>query len=123
MRQHELTKRAVHGIVAVAVCAALATSAAAQKYPSPTNRYMTKPLAICDQGVFYVGGAPKVTPHGSSSTSIATYEQIIIGSMYVHFQVPMKSKAWPLIMVHGSGYTGACVEGTAGGSEGWADYT
>jgi len=25
-------------------------------------------------------------------------------------------------MVHGSGYTGSCVQGTAGGSEGWADY-
>jgi hypothetical protein len=35
----------------------------------------------------------------------------------------MKSKTWPLIMVHGSGYTGSCVRGTAGGSEGWADYT
>jgi len=32
----------------------------------------------------------------------------------------MKSKSWPLIIVHGSGYTGSCVEGTAAGSEaGW----
>jgi len=43
--------------------------------------------------------------------------------MFVHFQVPMKSKSWPLIIVHGSGYTGSCVEGTAAGSEGWMDYT
>ena len=35
----------------------------------------------------------------------------------------MVSKAWPLIMVHGSGYTGSCVQGTAGGTEGWSDYT
>jgi hypothetical protein len=34
--------------------------------------------------------------------------------MYVQFMVPMVSKSWPLIMVHGSGYTGSCVEGTAG---------
>ena len=26
-------------------------------------------------------------------------------------------------MVHGSGYTGSCVQGTAGGTEGWSDYT
>ena len=123
MRHQQITTRVVHGILAVAVCAAFATSASAQKYPSATNRYMTRPLKICDQGIFYVGGAPKVTPHGSNSTSIATYEQIIIGSMYVHFQIPMKSKTYPLIMVHGSGYTGSCVEGTAGGTEGWMDYT
>jgi hypothetical protein len=42
--------------------------------------------------------------------------------MYVQFATPMVAKSWPLIMVHGSGYTGSCVEGTAGGSEGWADY-
>jgi hypothetical protein len=123
MRQHELTKRAVHCISAAAVCAALATSASAQRYPSPGNRYLSKALKVCDQGIFYVGGAPKVTPHGSSSTSNATYEQIIIGSMYVQFQIPMKAKTWPLIMVHGSGYTGACVQATAGGTEGWSDYT
>jgi hypothetical protein len=49
--------------------------------------------------------------------------QKIIGDMYVQFATPMVAKSWPLIMVHGSGYTGSCVEGTAGGSEGWADYT
>jgi hypothetical protein len=42
--------------------------------------------------------------------------------MYVQFQTPMVSTSWPLIMVHGSGYTGACVQGTAGGKEGWSDY-
>jgi hypothetical protein len=43
--------------------------------------------------------------------------------MYVQFQTPKASKAWPLIMVHGSGYTGSAVQGTAGGNEGWSDYT
>ena len=42
--------------------------------------------------------------------------------MYVQFQIPMKSKSWPLIMVHGSGYSGSAVEGTAAGKEGWNDY-
>jgi len=115
--------RAGYCIMAAVACAAFATSASAQRYPSPQNRYLSKALKVCDQGIFYVGGAPKVTPHGSSSTSNATYEQIIIGSMYVQFQIPFKSKTWPLIMVHGSGYTGACVQATAGGTEGWSDYT
>jgi hypothetical protein len=123
MRHHQLTKRAGHCIMAAAVCAAFATSASAQRYPSPKNRYMSKALKVCDQGVFYVGGAPKVTPHGSNSTTNTTYEQIIIGSMFVQFQIPMKSRAWPVIMVHGSGYNGSCVQGTAGGTEGWMDYT
>ena len=49
--------------------------------------------------------------------------EIIINQMYVQFATPMVSKSWPLIMVHGSGYTGSAVEGTAGGNEGWSDYT
>jgi len=121
MRHHRLTKGAVQWIVASAVCAAFATSASAQLYPTE-RRYLTKPLQICDRGIFYVGGAPKVTPFGAGPT-VGGNIQIIIGSMYVHFQIPMRSKTWPLIMVHGSGYTGSCFEGTAAGSEGWMDYT
>jgi len=120
MRDHQFKRRALSALVAVAA-AAIATSASAARYPTE-HRYLTKPLQICDQGIFYVGGAPKVTPFGANSTPGA-YTQIIIGSMFVHFQVPMKSKSWPLIIVHGSGYTGSCVEGTAAGSEGWMDYT
>jgi hypothetical protein len=103
------------------VCAAFTTSASAQRYPTQ-HRYMTKALKVCDQGIFYVGGAPKVTPFGAGPTQPAANTQIIIGSMFVQFQTPMRSKSWPLIMVHGSGYTGTCVQGTASGSEGWADY-
>src|SRR4029078_11012217 len=80
------------------------------------------PLQLCDEGTFYVGGAPKVTPFGAGPTP-GPFTQIIIGSMYVRFQTPMVCKSWPLIMVHGSGYTGTCVEGMAGGSEGWSEYT
>jgi hypothetical protein len=80
-----------------------------------------KPLEVRDQGTFYVGGAPKVTAFGNGPTPGA-YSQIIIGSMYVQFQTPMKTKSWPVILVHGSGYTGSCVQGTAGGTESWADY-
>jgi hypothetical protein len=120
MRHHKF-KGAI-SILAVAVAAAYATSASA--WQSPTKkRYMTKPLQICDQGLFYVGGAPKMTPFQLNSDSGNPNRQVIIGQMFVQFQTPMVSKSWPLIMVHGSGYTGSCVQGTAGGTEGWADYT
>src|SRR6187397_2271797 len=93
-------------------------------WQSPTkHRYLSKPLQLCDRGTFYVGGAPKLTRYGSGPQAGQAVVQTIIGSMYVQFATPMVSKSWPLIIVHGSGYTGSCVEGTAGGTEGWADYT
>jgi hypothetical protein len=108
---------------AAAALAVAATSASAWQSPTK-HRYLTKPLQVCDQGIFYVGGAPKVTAFGAGPIPPATapYTQIIIGAMYVQFQTPMVAKSWPLIIVHGSGYTGSCVQGTAGGSEGWSDY-
>jgi hypothetical protein len=58
---------------------------------------MTKPLQICDQGMFSVGGAPKVTPFGVGPTP-GPYTQIISGgAMYVQFQTPMGAKSWPQI--------------------------
>ena len=71
----------------------------------------------------HVGGAPKLSRYGGGPQANQSVIQKIIGSMYVQFATPMVAKSWPLIIVHGSGYTGSCVEGTAGGTEGWADYT
>jgi hypothetical protein len=44
--------------------------------------------------------------------------------MYVQFQIPAKKygAAWPVIMVHGSSHTGACLEATPDGREGWYPY-
>jgi len=93
-------------------------------WQSPTkHRYLSKPLQLCDRGTFYVGGAPKLTRYGGGPQAGQAVVQKIIGDMYVQFATPMVAKSWPLIIVHGSGYTGSCVEGTAGGTEGWADYT
>ena len=50
-------------------------------------------------------------------------QQLIIGQMYVQFQVPKKRRQWPIIMVHGGGFTGSCVEATPQGSEGWLPYS
>lgn len=49
--------------------------------------------------------------------------QITIGQMYVQFQIPAKKKSKiPTIMVHGSTHTGACLESTPDGREGWEPY-
>ena len=50
--------------------------------------------------------------------------QITIGQMYVQFQIPAKKYAggWPVIMVHGSSHTAACLESTPDGREGWYPY-
>src|SRR3954469_15465951 len=50
--------------------------------------------------------------------------------MYVQFQIPEDwtpevahtQGRWPVIMVHGSTHSGACVESTPHGTEGWAPY-
>jgi hypothetical protein len=51
-------------------------------------------------------------------------QQITIGQMYVQFQIPAKkyNGGWPVIMVHGSTHTGACLEATPDGREGWYPY-
>jgi hypothetical protein len=109
-------------MTSVAAVGALSVTAAFG-WQSPTkHRYLTKPLEICDQGTFYVGGFPKITPF-ANGPSLTGQRQIILGKMYVQFQIPKKSTSWPLIMVHGSGYSGSAVQGTAGGNEGWSDYT
>ena len=118
-----LTSVAVVGALAATGVVVLSASDASA-WQSPTkHRYLTKPLQLCDRGTFYVGGAPKLTRYGSGPQAGQAVVQKIIGSMYVQFATPMVAKSWPLIIVHGSGYTGSCVEGTANGSEGWADYT
>src|SRR5262245_8921069 len=91
--------------------------------PSAHAGYLKGPLLLCDQGSVFVGGSPKTTFYATSSTPAATPSQITIGQMYVQFQIPaLLSRKWPLIMVHGSTHSGACVEATPQGTEGWAPY-
>ncbi len=103
----------------------LAGSATAADTPK-MKKFLTKPLVIEDQGSFYIGGVPKVTNYATApaANGPATPSQITIGQMYVQFQIPArkKSKMPPVIMVHGSGHTGACLESTPDGREGWEPY-
>jgi len=96
---------------------------------SKTKKFLTKPLLIEDQGSFFIGGVPKVTnyatvPPANAPNQATTPSQITIGQMYVQFQIPARKKPRtpPVIMVHGSTHTAACLESTPDGREGWAPY-
>ena len=96
---------------------------------APKKKFLTKPLVIEDQGSFFVGGVPKVTNYASAPTANnqnpgLTPNQIMIGQMYVQFEIPQSKKrgAPPVIMVHGSTHTAACLESTPDGREGWYPY-
>src|SRR5438876_9027630 len=91
-----------------------------------TKKFLTKPLVIEDQGSFFIGGVPKVTkyatvPPATDPNQEYIPSQITIGQMYVQFQIPASKKQNmpPVIMVHGSSHTGACLELTPDGREGW----
>jgi hypothetical protein len=131
VKRHNLinTRRCRRGcfVVTALLLATTATKAtAADTGPSGwknplVQSYTTGPLDICDQGTFYVGGAAKITPYATTTSSDP--QEVIIGDMYVHFQIPKKHRQWPLIMVEGGGYTGSAVESTPHGTEGWDSYS
>ena len=103
-------------------------SAASQEGPK-VKKFLTKPLVIEDQGSFFIGGVPKVTyqatvPVRGAANQAPVPSQITIGQMYVQFQIPQSKKRNmpPVIMVHGSSHTAACLESTPDGREGWYPY-
>src|SRR6202011_665820 len=91
-----------------------------------TKRFLTKPLVIEDQGSFFIGGVPKVTNYATvpGPNQQPAPNQITIGQMYVQFEIPATKKrnAPPVVMVHGSTHTAACLESTPDGREGWYPY-
>lgn len=109
-----------YALAAALICATAATGAWAGKsnkhpppadptiptyYPTPTRHYMERSVNVCDQGSFFVGGKLKSTYYGSSSTRSTTPKVIMIGAMYVQFQIPMKFKDYPIIFVSGGAHT------------------
>src|SRR5688572_26389079 len=118
MSNRNLLRSASYCLSASAFLLAVAGAPALADPATPVNplqkRFLTgKALDICDQGSFFVGGVPKVPDFG-------TPRQVIIGPMYTQFQIPTKRRQWPIIFVHGgAGLTGATVEATPHGTEGW----
>ena len=93
------------------------------------KKFLRKPLVIEDQGSFFIGGVPKVTNYASTPppnnpNQAPAPNQITIGQMYVQFEIPLQKKRGmpPVIMVHGSTHTAACLESTPDGREGWYPY-
>ena len=126
-RQIRLVHQLVLGL-SIVLLVATAGAAMAQNGNKP-KKFLTKPLLIEDQGSFFIGGVPKVTNYATVAPANApnqanTPNQITIGQMYVQFQIPArkKPKAPPVIMVHGSTHTAACLESTPDGREGWFPY-
>src|SRR5919109_3257408 len=108
---------------------AVATSASAQALGNGREGAFTSgPLNLKDQGSFFIGGVPKTTMYASNSTA-GNNASIMIGQMYVQFQIPQgwnpdktKRGKYPVIMVHGSTHTGAALESTPAYTEGWGPY-
>jgi hypothetical protein len=114
-RHNVLTIRSTGYCLSMAIMLVLASSSA-------EATFLTDNLEVCDQGSFFVGGVPKITKFANAVNPAGLNAQITVGQMYVQFQVPVAAKKWPLIIVHGSTHSGACVESTPQGTEGWAPY-
>jgi hypothetical protein len=113
----------------IMVTLTLMTGVAATEDAPKVKRFLTKPLVIEDQGSFFIGGVPKVTNYASTPppnnpNQAPAPSQITIGQMYVQFEIPQTKKRGtpPVIMVHGSTHTAACLESTPDGREGWYPY-
>src|SRR5262245_43575695 len=98
---------------------------------NPQKKFMGGPDHFEDQGSFFIGGVTKVTDYAAvpfappgQPAPPPTPQQITIGQMYVQFQIPQRrtGPGWPVIMVHGSTHTGAALESTPDGREGWFPY-
>ena len=118
-----MTKRVLIGLFALLL---LGSAGPAATTEVRQKKFLTKPLVIEDQGSFFIGGVPKVTNYATvpGPNQTAAPSQITIGQMYVQFQIPQNKKARmpPVIMVHGSSHTAACLESTPDGREGWYPY-
>jgi hypothetical protein len=118
------------GALAVAAPLGAVGTAVAEDVTGPSGwvnplkqRFMSgKPLDVCDEGAFFVGGVPKITNFAASATAEGPPQQITIGQAYVQFQIPQKRHRWPIIMVHGSSQTGANMDATPDGHQGWLSY-
>jgi hypothetical protein len=123
MRLNHLKKGRIHCLLfgaALGVSLGNTGAAGAQAFPTQ-KRHMQKSVEICDFGSFFVGGVPKLTQYANSTTA-GSWQELIIGQMYVQFMIPKKQRGWPLVMVHGGGYSGSGVESTPDGHEGWFAY-
>ena len=135
MQQKEFFLKKTSQLIAIlplAVFSTMTTSTFAA--PEENKPFLTAPLLLKDMGSFYIGGVAKTTDFAATTTPAVLNEpisinqaranQIVIGQMYVQFLIPASAnkKSIPVINVHGSTHTGAALESTPDGREGWGPY-
>lgn len=87
----------------------------ARRLWSETRRgtVVSSPVAVAQEGHFYVGGKYFTNPIG----------EFMAGQMYVEYQVPeYRRHPFPIVMWHGGGQSGASYKSTPDGREGWAKF-
>ena len=80
---------------------------------STGSRTSSQMPALHEQGYFHVGG----------SYQTVEKQEVLVGQMYVWYQIPRESKRpYPVVLVHGGGQTGTNFLRTPDGRAGWADH-
>ena len=81
------------------------------------------PLELQDLGSFHIGGKSGTSAHlGTGPAGPTPPGQIMTGQMYVQYLIPKTISGPAIVMVPGSGHSGATYESTPDGREGWATY-
>ena len=81
------------------------------------------PLELQDEGSFFVNGQLTQSTHpGTAVGGISQPGTITVNQMYAQYRIPKTISGPAIVMVHGSGHTGATYETTPDGREGWATY-
>jgi pimeloyl-ACP methyl ester carboxylesterase len=81
------------------------------------------PLELQDEGSFFVNGETITSSHpGTPAVGPSVPGTITVNQMYVQYRIPKTVSGPAIVMVHGSGHTGATYETTPDGREGWATY-
>src|SRR5262249_23999685 len=81
------------------------------------------PLELQDEGSFFVNGPITPSTHPRPPGGRISPPRTNTGNpMYVQYRIPQTLNGPAIVMVHGSGHTGATYETTPDGREGWATY-
>ena len=117
------TLTALHLLCALILQFGGATSSATAATAVNDRTHSQPPLVLARQGSFFVNAKTTFTAFASGvKNPVAGH--ISTRGMYVQYQIPqdMNTRAYPVIMVHGSGHTGKTFEETPDGRMGWAEY-
>jgi len=111
----ECGKDAVGSLISLALLLATISTASAGSHGGP--------LELQDEGSFFVGGQPITSAHlGTGPAGPTPPGEIMAGQMYVQFRIPKTITGPAIVMVPGSGHSGATYETTPDGREGWSTY-